>query len=91
MTGTEPHAWETGLMDNITYVGLDVHKGTVCVALAEGGRGGEVRQIGVFENRPEILIKLATRLSKGRRPAELLLRGRALRLWAASVIDRWWT
>jgi hypothetical protein len=29
---------------------------TVCVALTEGGRGGELRQLGVFENRPEILI-----------------------------------
>jgi len=62
MIGTEPHAWETGLMDIITHLGLDVHKATACVALAEGGRGSEVRQIGVFENRPEILIKLAARL-----------------------------
>ena len=54
-------------MDDITYVGLDVHKATVCVALAESGRGGEVRQVGVFENRPEILVKLAARLSKGGR------------------------
>jgi len=67
MTGTEPHAWETGLMENITYVWLDVHKATVCVAPAESGRGGEVRQIGVFENRPEILVKLAAPLSKGGR------------------------
>ena len=67
MTGTEPHAWETCRMDDITYVGLDVHKATVCVALAESGRGGEVRQVGVFENRPEILVKLAARLSKGGR------------------------
>src|SRR5262245_46542638 len=65
MTGTEPHAWETGLMETITYVGLDVHKATVCVALAEAGRGGEIRQVGVFENRPEIVTKLAARLSKG--------------------------
>src|SRR5215469_11553623 len=66
VAGTEPHAWETGLMDTITYVGMDVHKATVSVALAEAGRGGEIRQFGVFENRPETLRKLAARLSKGR-------------------------
>ena len=54
-------------MDDITYVGLDVHKATVCVAAAESGRDGEVRQIGVFENRPEILCKMAARLGKGGR------------------------
>jgi transposase len=54
-------------MDNIIFVGLDVHKATVSVALAESGRGGEVRQVGVFENRPEILVRMAGRLSKGGR------------------------
>jgi hypothetical protein len=51
---------------------LDVHKpalakagGDSSVALTEGGRGGEIRQVGVFENRPELLMKLAARLSKG--------------------------
>jgi len=67
MTGTEPHAWGTGLMDDIIFVGLDVHKATVCIAVAEGGRGGDVRQLGVFENRPEILNKVVSRLSKGGR------------------------
>jgi transposase len=50
-------------MNSITYVGLDVHKATVSVAVAESGRGGEIRQLGVFENRPEVLSKLAARLS----------------------------
>ena len=63
MAGIELHAWETGRMNSITYVGLDVHKATVSVAVAESGRGGEIRQLGVFENRPEVLSKLAARLS----------------------------
>jgi transposase len=65
MAGTEPHAWETGRMNSVTYVVLDVHKATatVSVAVAESGRGGEIRQLGVFENRPEVLSKLAARLS----------------------------
>ena len=67
MAGTEPHVSGTGRMDDITYVGLDVHKATVCVAVAESGPSGEVRQVRVFENRPEILCKIAARLSKGGR------------------------
>jgi transposase len=53
-------------MNDITYVGLDVHKTTVCVAIAESGRGGEVREVGVFENRPDVLRKMVARLAKHR-------------------------
>jgi hypothetical protein len=35
MTGAAPHAWGTDLMDDIIFVGLDVHKATVCIAVAE--------------------------------------------------------
>jgi hypothetical protein len=88
MTGTEPHAWGTGLMDDIIFVGLDVHKATVCIAVAEGGRGGEVRQLGVFENRPEILSKVVSRLSIRWPAAQLLLRSWTLRLRTSPVADR---
>jgi transposase len=54
-------------MNDITYIGLDVHKTTVCVATAESGRGGEVREVGVFENRPDVLRKMVARLGKHRR------------------------
>jgi hypothetical protein len=38
--------------DRITYVGLDVHKDGIVVALAEGGLRGEVRDYGRIANSP---------------------------------------
>lgn len=55
-------------MQTITYVGLDVHKATIWVAVAKGRRGGEVRHVGVFPNRSEQIAKLVDRLGKGGRP-----------------------
>ena len=37
---------------SITYVGLDVHKKTIAVALAEGGARGTARDYGQIANTP---------------------------------------
>jgi transposase len=46
-----------------TYVGLDVHKDTIAVALAEMGIRGEVREYGKIANTPTAVKALATKLT----------------------------
>ena len=51
-------------MHDTIFVGMDVHKATISVAVGDGGRGGEVRQLGNFLNRADHVDKLVQRLSK---------------------------
>ncbi len=45
--------------EHISFVGLDVHRATIAVCLAEAGRDGEVRFAGKIANEPAALDKLA--------------------------------
>jgi len=46
------------------FIGVDVHKATLAVAVADGG-GGEVRYMGEIANTPEAVAKLVRQLRKG--------------------------
>ena len=46
------------------YIGLDVHKETIAVSVAEA-RGGEVRYLGEIAHTPEAIEKLVRQLRKG--------------------------
>ena len=52
-------------MQNSTFIGLDVHKATISVAIAQGERGGEVRHFGTVPHRPDQVRKLVEKLASG--------------------------
>jgi hypothetical protein len=88
MTGTEPHARETGPMVTITYVGLDVHRRPSRSRLprAVGAAAGRS-----FRNPSQDSNETGGAAGPGRPSPELLLRGRPLRLRVAPIADRLWT
>ena len=51
-------------MHDTIFVGMDVHKATISIAVADGAGGGEVRHFGNFPNRADHVSKLVERLSK---------------------------
>ncbi|MEH6775861.1 MAG: IS110 family transposase, partial [Cereibacter changlensis] len=55
-------------MQDSMFIGLDVHKATISVAVAQGKRGGEVRHWGTIAHRPDHVRRLAEKLGcAGRR------------------------
>ena len=51
----------------ITYGGLDVHKDTIAIALAEAGKRGDVHEHGKIANTAATLMALAAQLARGER------------------------
>ena len=49
------------MKDGSKYVGLDVHKETIAVSIADA-HGGEVRYFGEIKNSPEALHKLCNKI-----------------------------
>ena len=67
------------------FVGMDVHKESIDISLAEEGRDGEVRHYGVIPGDLEALAKVVRRC--GPRPAGCgSLRSRPVRVWDPSYL-----
>lgn len=52
------------MTENTLFVGLDVHKKTISVAIIGGGAGAAVRFYGTIENTPDAIRSLCRKLSK---------------------------
>jgi len=52
------------LKQHTTYIGLDVHKETIAVALAEAGKRSEVREYGKIANTPTAVKMLVAKLAR---------------------------
>jgi transposase len=61
--GAEPKLRRQVVDKFIKYVGMDVHKVTIAVAVAPSG-GGEVRYVGEIDNTPQAIEKLVKQLRK---------------------------
>ena len=67
------------------FIGIDTAKARNAVAIAEGGRKGEIRYLGEFDNTPDAVAKLMRKLADAMRQLHYLLRGGPDRLRTVSA------
>ena len=51
-------------MQTRSFIGMDVHKATISISIAEEGQDGPVRFLGVIPNAPDDIAKTAKRLAR---------------------------
>jgi transposase len=51
-------------MQTTSFIGMDVHKATISISIAEAGRNAPVRFLGVIRNSPDEIAKMAKLLSR---------------------------
>src|SRR6266481_8434483 len=69
------------IRDRITYVGLDVHKEGIVVAVAEDGVRGEAREYNRIANTPAALGRLAGKVGRDGVKLRFCYEAGAVRLW----------
>jgi len=61
-SGVEPQAQETGMEQSTRFIGMDVHKDTIVVAVTATGDIGKATAYGTFPNTVAALERLVRRL-----------------------------
>ena len=69
------------------FVGMDVHKESIDISLAEEGRDGEVRHYGVIPGDLEAVAKVVRALRAPRPTVAVRVRGGPVRVWDPPLSD----
>jgi transposase len=51
------------MTNSVKFIGLDVHKETISIAIADNGRTGEVRYYGTIKNRPGSITRFIKKMN----------------------------